>query len=167
MRKMISTKKAKVLDNLAVNDNGTIIEVGGNIALESIEQLGTMQDVNITSFLKPASSESTFGSLATGCSDFEPVGSWNNGNIPPIDSYCNNAGDVGFINLGGSIYYIYNDGTKHYKNNYSDAQEVVLKARGGTIHPAAPTRFYRQEAVKSFKPFFTQEQYEAILDLIS
>ena len=40
MRRMISETKAKVLDNLVVNKDGTVIEVGGNVALESPEQAG-------------------------------------------------------------------------------------------------------------------------------
>lgn len=45
MRRMISETKAKVLDNLVVNKDGTIIEVDGNIALESIEKIGTVERV--------------------------------------------------------------------------------------------------------------------------
>lgn len=45
MRRMISNNKSKVLNNLAVNDNGTILEVGGNLAVESISQLGYMQNI--------------------------------------------------------------------------------------------------------------------------
>ena len=44
MRRMIPSNKARVLDNLAVNADGTVIEVGGNVAFESIEQIGHMVD---------------------------------------------------------------------------------------------------------------------------
>ena len=44
MRKLISTEKRRVLENLAVNNDGTIVEVGGNVALQSIEKIGMMGD---------------------------------------------------------------------------------------------------------------------------
>ena len=44
MRRMIPSNKARVLDNLAVNANGTAIEVDGNVAFESIENIGHLVD---------------------------------------------------------------------------------------------------------------------------
>ena len=44
MRRMISETKAKVLDNLVVNKDGTVIEVDGNVAVESPAQLGHYVD---------------------------------------------------------------------------------------------------------------------------
>ena len=45
MRRMISETKAKVLDKLVVNKDGTIIEVGGNVGFESIEKIGTVERI--------------------------------------------------------------------------------------------------------------------------
>lgn len=47
MRRMITTKQAKALDNIVVNEDGTIVEIGGNVGFEGIEQIGTTNVVHI------------------------------------------------------------------------------------------------------------------------
>lgn len=44
MRRMIPSNKARVLDSLAVNADGTIVEFDGNVAVESIENIGHLVD---------------------------------------------------------------------------------------------------------------------------
>lgn len=39
MRKMISGTKARALDNIVVSEDGTLVEIGGNVAFESAEQI--------------------------------------------------------------------------------------------------------------------------------
>lgn len=166
MRKMISSKKAKVLDNFAVNDNGTIVEIGGNIAFESIEQIGHVVDEErIIQFecdnanehppIMPDTLIARNVSKVVNMSSFGETYTLTN----PQPQYGNNV----VFAYNGVVYWVVN-GICY--SNTSDASHIKVD---GELVDTGHTENYSnivEGTAKVFKPFFTEEQYQEILDLI-
>lgn len=154
MRRMISENEKKVLKNFAVNDNGTIVEIGGNVAFESIEQVGymaTSKKANVkndsafpTSFVLAENIEDVEGFSYD--SAFPPTGAAE-GKLkisPDVTSYF-------IVMIKGVVYHAERTNT----NLYIIGENLIDNT---AIMPI--------EETTNYKPFFTEEQYQEILDLI-
>lgn len=167
MRRMISTQKAKVLNNFAINDNGTIIEIGGNVALESIEQLGTATKVEIPGYIEIKNDPSKYGAekvVVTGVTSIKELGSgWSQSSFLPTAT---TEGEVAFKDVVGAHYLVLRIGDTFY---YSNVNGATIKVDGGTITEfgSSMAKNIPTHEELQFTPFFTEEQYQAILELIA
>lgn len=166
MRKMISEEERKVLKNFAVNDNGTIVEIGGNVAFESIEQIGHMVESDIptsghldfASQTPPITQDGTVATnvesvvITTGTAQECPV------DLPFLVKN-------GVVVNGDSIYWYVGDKAYCVSSDYGCELDIV----GELVVNSATSSHWSNLAYDSlvFKPFFTEEQYQEILDLIA
>ena len=120
MRRMISETKAKVLDNLVVNKDGTIIEVGGNVAVESMEQIGHYIDTlhKVQCVIDEAIGTNDPVVLVEGATKFIPITTWVDVStnpdlqVPPIEEgqVVYSQGDKMLYKQNGTTYYSETDG---------------------------------------------------------
>lgn len=110
MRRMISETRAKVLDNLAVNKDGTVIEVGGNVALESPEQAGHYIDKyhRVHCIIDEFIGSVQYVILVEGATTFIQSEEWHDvtstgHNYPPMEN-----GQVAYVQ-GDAMFYKEND----------------------------------------------------------
>ena len=169
MRKMISGADQEALkklkNNIVINDNGTIVEVGGNVAVESIEQIGTIEEKNV--FL---CSYSQIGAALENELMFTGVEEFLSGMDifeQDLSAYLND-GEVKNLPISEEIDGVY---ARIGNTYYQGTRDKKFTAVGNV--QKAPTSSYMEETIenigaqKIYKSFFTEEQYEAILDLIA
>lgn len=174
-------RMAKVIDNIVINDDGTQIDIGGNVAVESIEQLGYMGTVPATNAEVEATAEyQTVSNVLIArnvdASECVFVGDdWTeapyDGRIVIDDNECriieNQAEGKWCIAIQPG-YDGQNHPTKVFYLNQGKAGKVVLNATA-LIQPTAKNFEGFKDAVPEhleFMPFFTEAQYEALLALI-
>lgn len=165
MRKMISSKQAKVLNNLVVNNDGTIVEVGGNLAVESIEQLGTASVVTIPGYVEIKNNPAEYVAekvVATGVTSVIELGTgWSTSSFLPTAT---TEGDVAFKDVAGAHYLVLRIGDDFY---YTNVDGATMKVNGtATVVEGSMAKSIPSHDELEFTPFFTEEQYEALLDLI-
>lgn len=180
MRRMISETKAKVLDNLAVNKEGTVIEVGGNVTLESIEKLGYIAQAGYTPVENVASEQdvhiftsgSMYGSVVLGqMYQYEKIGEWEEverNTLPPEFQ------SLTLLAPGVSTEY----SVIAFYDNAQDGTTKCWKTKNSQAHLKAS--FYNAFQVPNsimgsikvydaggFKPFFTEKQYKDLINFIN
>lgn len=191
MRKLVPSKQikglAKLNNNIVVNDEGTQVEIGGNVALESIEQLGTIIDVpqsetktldivagnkyKVNQNAEYLSATTKYFKPVAGTVKASPTGTTEGPVFGPFDE-----GDVGNIvmssDFGITAYITGWDPDNSYCLgiqcvNSSGYLEFV--AAQSTTVTDADYKNHIWEVVdehQEFAPFFTEEQYAALLALI-
>ena len=162
MRRMVTTEQAKVLDNFAVNKEETATEISGNVALESIEKLGIitpkynyMDIVTDSKFTRPTYNQVIV--LVENATEITEVGgTWSNTGAL---QYQPDEGEITYF-IGSGLYYKLNGQLRYIAFDKSGA--LTFK---GDLTDAG--KKYIGYALKGgFTPFFTEEQYQAILNLI-
>ena len=167
MRRMITTGQAKVLNNFAVNEDGTVVEVGGNIAFESIEQLGFMDTSErvVGGYFwladKPGAGSNII--LARNITKVEVL----SGRVDEVTGVTCDEGvlmysskEVSFVYKLNGVIYRFNRQDNPKMNVYGD---IAVKTSAGIINGYQDIKSSDPE----FKPFFTEEQYQELLDLIA
>ena len=170
MRRMITAKQAKGLEklnnNIVINEDGTLVEVGGNIAVESIEQVGYMVDEErIIQFECDNANEQPpiFPDTLIARNVSKVVNMSSYGETITFANPQTQYGDNVVFSYNGAVYWVIN-GTCYC--NSSDGSHIKVD---GELVDTGHTENYSnivEGTVTVFKPFFTEEQYEAILDLI-
>ena len=154
MRRMISETRAKVLDNLAVNKDGTVIEVGGNVALESPEQAGHYVDKyhRVHCIIDEAIGTNDPVVLVEGATTFIQSDEWYDvssnpdAQVPPIEN--------------GQVVYVQGDKMFYKENNtifYSQVDNLLLC--DGTLTEWGKKwqgMGYIQEGGRVFQPLFAE-----------
>ena len=180
MRRMISETKAKVLDNLAVNKDGTVIEVDGNVALESIEKLGYIAPEGFTIVTNVESEQEVYiypygnmyGAAILGqMYQYEKIGEWEEverSTLPPdIQSLTLLAPGVSTDNTVIAFYDHAQDGTtKCWKTKNSKAHLKASFFNAFTV-PDSIMGSIKVYDAGGFKPFFTQKQYQDLINFIN
>lgn len=165
MRKMISNTKAKALDNIAVNSDGTILELGGNVAVESIEQIGKATRVEVPGYIEIKNNNSAYEAekvVATGVTSVIELGSgWSTSSFLPTAT---TEGAVAFKDVAGAHYLVLRIGETFYYTNVNSATMKVNS--NATIVDGSMAKNIPSHEELEFTPFFTEEQYEALLRLI-
>lgn len=152
MRRMISETRAKVLDNLAVNKDGTVIEVGGNVALESPEQAGHYIDKyhRVHCIIDESIGSEQYVILIEGATTFIQSEEWKDvnstqHNYPPMEN--------------GQVAYVQGDAMFYKENNkifYSEVDNLLLCDGTITEHWGKIWQGmgYIQEGGRVFQPLF-------------
>ena len=165
---MIPSNKAKVLDNFAVNADGTIVEVGGNVAFESIEKIGHMVDSapvikevvvgspGITVTPPSAGTYTLFKGVkeTTGFLEGGPTLSISEG-----DMVYSSEGLYFFAKINGKIY-------NNAGSNFTLKGDNITKGDSYSLI-SGDMQLVTAPGGKVFKPFFTEAQYQALLALIT
>ena len=158
MRKLISTEKRRVLENFSVNNDGTIVEVGGNVAAESIEQFGHTVPAP-AAFTSGAGSYPAYNVLS-GITEVVDIGGWTTAaESLPADV------DEGVCKYDPTygMYLMKVKGVKYIADNSGK----TIKLNGNIIYtPDSNDTCTFTPAGLVFKPFFTEAQYQALLALI-
>lgn len=120
MRRMISETRAKVLDNLAVNKDGTVIEVDGSVVVESPEQVGHYVDTlhKVQCIIDRVIGTNDPVVLVEGATKFICIGNWIDAStnpdaqLPPIENgqVIYSQGDKMLYKENGITYYSETDG---------------------------------------------------------
>lgn len=204
MRRMISETKAKVLDNLVVNKDGTVIEVDGNVGFESIEKIGTVERVenglivngsNLDNALT-VKSEARVGDkleislkqpyVATEAATKIVVHGKYTSDTTILNKVTNPSAaqsnllnllpDGGFVidnSIGGSYaYVVYNKEIYQYQTSGTNSLTFVLTQPIEEFTISTNVWNYAFNSINLrgdrtlFHSFFTQEQYQALLNLI-
>lgn len=155
MRRMISETRAKVLDNLAVNKDGTVIEVGGNVALESPEQAGYYIDKyhRVQCIINKVIGTNEPVVLIEGATTLIPVSDWYDVinkpdlQIPPVEE-----GQVVYVQGNKMVYKL------NGKTYYSETDGILVC--DGTITEPWGKKWqgmgYIQEGGRVFQPLISQ-----------
>lgn len=180
MRRMITSKQAKGLEklneNIVINEDGTQVEIGGNVAIDSdvevggnivvdsIEQLGYMGDSDVpyaghldfASQMPPITADTTVATNVT--SLVVTVGTPQEcpTDIPFLIKN-------GVVVNGGTLYWYIGDNA-YYINDVSGGEFDIVGDL--VINEDTESHWSNLQYSKQFKPFFTEEQYEALLALI-
>lgn len=180
MRRMISETKAKVLDNLAVNKDGTVIEVGGNVALESIEQLGYIAQAGYTP-VERVESEQYVDIFTSGLMmgtailgqmyNYEKIGEWievERNTLPPDMQSLTLLAPAVSTDYGVIAFYDHDqDGTTkcwQTKNSKAHLKASFFNAFTVPDNIMGSIKVYDKGG---FKPFFTQKQYQDLINFIN
>lgn len=161
MSKKLTTRTNDVLDTDRIAIDGNVLELGGNVGFESIEQIG----VNVPKYNRiDAISDTQFENtpnqplffLAKNVSEITEVsGTWSDTTKP-------------YNPPEGAIVYFKNDGI-YYKINgqkryIAFGNNGALEFKGGLTEDGKKYTGYSSRG--GFTPFFTNEQYQALLNLI-
>lgn len=175
MRRMISENQAKGLEklnnNIVISDDGTLVEVGGNIAVESIEQIGYIGQEPASCIVNP--SNITTAGEATRLEGVQ--GTDLRGKTATIDAsgttHVPNDGDLYAAPVGGPPSIWYNIGGIVYKVAYSfEDPDHSIKVSGENLTVKTDPKHAVSDWTEGgdvFKPFFTEDQYQELLDLIA
>ena len=185
MRKMIPAKQAKGLEklneNIVINDDGTQVEIGGNIAVESIEQLGYLGTIPGTNSVVKATLEYQqvkYVTISRNVNVSECVFTGNawteapyDGRININDNECLIAEDQAAGKWCIAVQPPYdgeNHPTKVFYLNQGNVGSVTLDANAEIGSKATDFSGFVPGVPEhiGFLPFFTEEQYEALLALI-
>lgn len=164
MRRMISETKAKVLDNLAVNKDGTVIEVGGNVALESPEQIGHYIDTlhRVHCIIDAVIGTNNPVVLVEGATKIIPVGDWIDVStnpdlqVPPIEN-----GQVVYVQGDKMLYKL--NGTTFYSevNNSLVCDGTITEPWGKKWQGMG----YIQEGGRVFQPLISQPKEAQLINV--
>lgn len=180
MRRMISETKAKVLDNLAVNKDGTVIEVGGNVALESIEQLGYIAPEGYTPVERVESEQEVciftsgnmYGTAILGqMYQYEKVGEWveaNRDDLPPDMQSLTLLAPAVSTDYSMIAFYDHDqDGTTKCWQTTNSKGYLKVSFFNAFNVPDNIMGSIKVYDKGGFKPFFTQKQYQDIINFIN
>lgn len=175
----------KIKESIVISDDATLVEIGGNIAIESIEQLGIIgkklvkceswDDVKVgeTYTCKFPSYDldlTAIGEYVEGVFDedsFEPE-------LDDGDIKTRSAGQtkVGFGQSSGPTVFsllLGVDAEGQYglaKIPANQTFKIKVTSTDQSPYPITHLYNYMYKEVDAFVPFFTEEQYQALLDLI-
>ena len=163
MRRMISETKAKVLDNFAVNKDGNVIKVDGNVALESMEQIGHYINTlhKVLCIIDESIGTNDPVVLVEGATKFIPIGDWMDvslnpdAQVPPIEN--------------GQVVYIQGDKMLYKQNDiiYYSETDSILVCDGTITEPWGKVwqgMSYIQEGGRVFQPLISQPKEAQLLN---
>lgn len=156
---------AKVGQNIVVNDDGTKVEIGGNVAVESIEQLGyngTEEAVVKFSIDNAWMHAPVLEDMLLARNVTAVTPSIETPAVITIDNPKPEYGDNVMFAYGSKIYWTI-DGVCHR----SGADYIVASVDGTPVVDIENIYDKVTGEVPVFKPFFTEAQYEALLALIA
>lgn len=168
MRRMITAKQAKGLEklneNIVINEDGTQVEIGGNVVLESIEQLGY---IGTEEAVVKFSIDNAWGKapvqtdmlLAKNVTSVNP--SIETPSVITVENPHPEYGDNVMFAYSYNIYW--NIKGVCYR---SGADYIVASVDGTPVVDIENIYDKVEGEVTVFTPFFTEEQYEALLALI-
>lgn len=157
-KELLNEKLDKIVDHVVYT--GETAEVGGNVAFESIEQIGHM--VAGASVFKAGSGVFDSYVVLSGITEVVDKGSWQivgGAASEPDEGKCifdafSPDGDVWIMKVNGVMYQTIGAG-------------ATIKVKGNIVYtPKTGDGSTFVDGEPEFKPFFTEEQYQALLDLI-
>lgn len=161
MSKKLTTRTNDVLDTDKITTDGNILELGGNVGVESIEQIGVnvpkynyMDVVTDTQFKVPTQPLFILAKNVTEVTEVSGV--WSDTSPSP---YNPPEGSIVYFNDSGLFYKI--NGQKRFIAFDSNG---ALEFKGELTDDGKKYIGYTEKG--GFKPFFTEQQYQALLNLI-
>ena len=160
MSKKLTTRTNDVLDTDRIAINGNILELGGNVSFESVEQIGFNLEkyghIDITDD-RQFSGQVT---LATNVTEIkELTGNWGTSSDTPYDAP---EGTIQFVNRDGLFYKV--NGVGRYIGVIDGQTSGSLDFKGDVTANGKKYTGYSEKG--GFTPLFTKEQYQALLNLI-
>ena len=162
MSKKLTTRTNDVLDTDRIAINGNILELGGNVGVESIEQIGVnvpkynhMNIVTDSQFTRPTYNQVVI--LVENATEITEVGgTWSNTGAL---QYQPSEGEITYF-IGSGLYYKLNGQLRYIAFDKGGA----LNIKGDLTDNGKKYIGYSEKG--GFTPFFTEVQYQALLNLI-
>lgn len=161
MSKKLTTSTNDVLDTDKITIDGNILELGGNVGVKSIEQIGVnvpkynhMDVVTDTQFTA-VPTQPLFILVKNATEITEVGGTWSN----PTKPYNPPEGSIVYFKDDGMYYKL--NGQKRY---IAFDNGGALEFKGDVTEDGKKYIGYTEKG--GFTPFFTEEQYQALLNLI-
>lgn len=160
MSKKLTTSTNDVLDTDRIAINGNILELGGNVSFESVEQIG----INVEKYnyidVTDDRQYSSMVTLATNVTEIHELsGNWMNSSDTPYDAP---EGTIQFVVRDGLFYKV--NGVGRYIGVTDGGTSGSLDFKGDVTEDGKKYTGYTEKG--GFTPLFTEEQYQALLNLI-
>lgn len=163
MRRMISNKKAKALDNIEVTADGTKVVIAGNVGFEGVEQIGVAEVVHSDTgvvTINVATAAQVSGVLATGVT--AKTGNWAEGGPSMDEGVLYATSGLFFCKIDG---HPYNTSSITATGNEVKGDDLKLTQAGQQAVADNKISFMPKGDTVVFTPLFTEAEYEKLKEL--